>query len=128
MSVPDHCLLFYFVTTVLIRFTVLCILGARNGHFNGFLPFRAIKTHTTAHSDSDRAKYMFVGLQGTTSTNVPQSNLLATQMTIECNRIACFPASYFDYDHLHLKLILLKHLGQGKLCKVSGGSRNCSQT
>ena len=31
------------------------------------------------------------------------------------NVVACFPVSYFDYDHLHLKLIFLKHLGQGKI-------------
>ena len=34
---------------------------------------------------------------------------------------------YFDYEHLHLKLMLLKHFGQGKLCRVSGGSRNIGQ-
>ena len=105
-----------FETTVLFRCTVVCVLCARNGHFNRFLPFRALKTHTTVHSVSDLANYLFVGLQGTSSTK-PYTESIWWRHKRRLNVIALpvFPPVYFDYDHLHLKLILLKHLGQGKL-------------
>ena len=64
-----------FETTVLIRGTAVCVLSTRNGHFNGFLPFHVLKTHTTVHSVSDRANYLFVGLQGTSSTK-PYTELI----------------------------------------------------
>ena len=47
-----------FETTVLIRYSVVCVLSARNG----LLSFRALKTHTTIHSVFDGANYLFVGL------------------------------------------------------------------
>ena len=57
-----------FETTVLIRCTVVCIWSARNGLFSGVLLLLALKKHTTVHSISESANYLFVGLQGTSST------------------------------------------------------------